>query len=104
MAKEYAKSFYNGKQWKQCREGYIKSVNGLCEPCLVKGKIVNGKIVHHKEYITPDNINDSSITLNWANLEYYCQDCHNQEHHGVIESAVRDDVMFDEQGNLIARG
>lgn len=51
MAKEWAKWFYNSTTWKKCREGYIKSVNGLCERCLDKGMIVPGKIVHHKVYL-----------------------------------------------------
>jgi len=95
MAKEWAKSFYQSKAWKKCRDGYIKSVYGLCERC---GK--PGYIVHHKKYITPKNINDPNITLNWDNLEYICQDCHNKEHHEKY-SATRNDVMFDEEGNLV---
>lgn len=102
MAKEYAKSFYKSKDWRQCRLGYIDSVNGLCERCLNKGKLRPGKIVHHIQYITPNNINDPYITLNWNNLEYVCQDCHNNEHQSKY-SAIRNDVMFDNEGNLVER-
>ena len=31
MAKDWARPFYNSKQWRKCREGYKQSVNGLCE-------------------------------------------------------------------------
>lgn len=97
MAKDYAKSFYRSAAWKKCRAGYIKHVHGLCERCGQPGYIV-----HHKKYITSDNINDPDITLNWNNLEYVCQDCHNKEHHeqyGVTAYGL----MFDGEGNLIQK-
>lgn len=104
MAKEYAKSFYKSKAWEDCREAYISHIGGLCERCLKRTpkRYVPGKIVHHIIYITPENINDPNITLAWDNLEYLCQDCHNIEHHGT-ETEVREDVMFDAEGNLIPR-
>ncbi len=102
MAKEYAKKFYKSKAWKQCRESYISKIHGLCERCQLKGKITPGYIVHHKEYITPKNINNPMIALNHDNLEYVCLDCHNKEHIGYSE-ITRDDVEFDSEGNLIKR-
>lgn len=78
--KDYAKTFYKSKAWQKCRAGYMKSVGGLCERCLMRGLIVPGVIVHHKCYLTPENIKDPSITLNFSNLEYLCHDCHNKEH------------------------
>ena len=92
--KEYAKEFYQSKVWRKCRAGYFQYKHGLCERCYAPGKIV-----HHKEYITPDNIHDPHITLNWDNLELLCQDCHNREHHG--SGITREDVVFDEDGNLV---
>ena len=99
MAKDFAAGFYKSKAWIGCRDGYIKSVNGLCERCLAKGQVVPGKIVHHKIYITPQNINDPDITLNWDNLELHCQDCHNQEHHAG--EATGEGLMFDGNGELV---
>lgn len=58
----------------------MRSVGGLCERCRKKGLIVPGEIVHHKVYISPDNINDPAITLNPDNLELLCRDCHAEEH------------------------
>ena len=78
--KDYAKAFYKSTAWQKCRASYIQSVGGLCERCLAKGLIVPGYIVHHKCHLTAWNIQDPSITLNWDNLEYLCQDCHNKEH------------------------
>lgn len=80
IMKDYAKTFYKSAAWLHCRDGYIKSVGGLCERCLSKGLIVPGYIVHHKCYLTPNNILDPDVSLNWNNLEYLCHDCHNKEH------------------------
>lgn len=74
------KSFYKTAAWLKCRAAYIKHVGGLCERCLARGLIVPGYIVHHKCYLTPENITDPSVTLNFDNLEYLCHECHNQEH------------------------
>ena len=80
MAKEYAESFYKSKTWERCRDAYIKSVGGLCERCLADGIIKAGVIVHHIEYITPNNITNPNITTSFDNLELLCSDCHNKEH------------------------
>lgn len=78
--KEYAKDFYQSAAWKRARQTVIKRANGLCERCMAAGQFVPGVIVHHKEYITPGNIHDASVTLNLDNLELVCEDCHNKEH------------------------
>ena len=79
MAKEFAKAFYNSRKWKKCRDAYIKHREaidgGLCESC--KERI--GYIVHHRTELTPDNINDPDITLNFRNLKYDCHICHQKE-------------------------
>jgi 5-methylcytosine-specific restriction endonuclease McrA len=95
MAKEFAKRFYNSKEWRKCRAGFIKSVYGLCSRCSKPGYIV-----HHKEVLTPRNINNPEITLNWNKLEYLCQECHNKEHMSKY-GPTREGLMFDEEGNLI---
>lgn len=100
VAKDFAIKFYNSKEWKKCREAYKQSVNGLCERCLKAGKYVPGDEVHHKTYLTPENINNPDITLNWENLELLCATCHSKEHNEK-HSPLRDDVMFDENGDLI---
>ena len=101
MAKEFAIRFYKSKAWKKCREGYIQSVYGLCERCNKEGKIVNGYIVHHKIKLTPSNINDVEVSLNWNELEYVCIDCHNKEHMGNHDIVVREGLMFNEMGEMI---
>ena len=78
--KEYASKFYKSNAWKQCRENYLKSVGGLCEKCMMKGLFVPAVIVHHRQHITEQNINDPNITLNHFNLEALCRECHHEEH------------------------
>ena len=100
VAKEWAKAFYNSKAWRQCREAYKQSVNGLCERCLKAGKYVPGDEVHHKIYLTPENINNPDITLNWDRLELLCATCHSKEHNEKY-SPVREGFGFDSNGDLI---
>ena len=95
MAKDWAKAFYKSAAWQKCRSAYIQSVFGLCEKC---GR--PGWIVHHKEKLTPVNINNPDITLNWDRLEYLCIDCHNRVHGGA---STADGLMFDERGDLVQR-
>ena len=103
MARDFSREFYNSKQWKKCRASYISSVNGLCERCLDNNKMVPGIEVHHKIYLSPDNINDPEITLSFENLELLCESCHNKEHMTKYD-VVREDVMFDSYGNLVRSG
>lgn len=95
MAREFAKPFYRSKAWKQCRAAYIILVHGLCERC---GK--PGYIVHHRKKLTPQTINDPAVSLNFANLEYLCGDCHNQDIYGEhSEKPVR--YRFGEHGQIL---
>ena len=80
MAKEFAKAFYKSKTWQRCRNDYAKSVGHLCEDCLKRGIYRAGEIVHHKVELTPNNLRDTSITLDWNNLELVCRDCHAKKH------------------------
>ena len=40
------------------------------------------------------------MTLNFDNLEYLCQDCHNLEHGSSDHKAIKDGFYFDEFGNF----
>lgn len=92
--KSWARSFYKSKAWRQCRDAFFVYRHGLCERCGGPGKIV-----HHKVYLTPQNINDPAVSLNHENLELLCQDCHNKEHHET--EPVAEGLRFDENGDLI---
>lgn len=95
--KEYAKDFYKSTAWKKARQTVIRRANGLCERCRAAGLYRPGVIVHHKNYITPENINDPGVTLNLDNLEYLCEDCHNKEHKAKPNNRYR----FDSNGELL---
>ena len=77
MAKEFAAAFYNSSAWRKCRKAYIsarESIDGgMCEYC----KEEPGYIVDHIEELTPWNISDPSIALNFDNFQYLCLACHN---------------------------
>jgi len=67
----------------------------MCERCYASGKIVPGTQVHHKIRLTPHNIHRPEISLNWANLELLCDDCHHEEH----ERGIR--WRADEDGHVV---
>lgn len=80
MAKEFSNSFYKSQLWVKCRNNYAASKGWLCERCLKKGLIVPGEIVHHVVELTPENINDQAVTINWSNLRLLCRECHAEVH------------------------
>lgn len=91
--KAWASCFYISRSWEETRAAYLMSQDYICERCGQPAKIV-----HHKRYLTRENINDPSVTLAWDNLEALCQDCHNREHHKRMK---RGRCRFDEDGNII---
>lgn len=76
----FAHSFYTSRAWRKCRRTYLQSVGGLCERCYAKGLIVPAVAVHHKIRLTPENLDDPSISLAFENCEALCESCHQQEH------------------------
>ena len=103
MAKEFSKSFYSSAAWQTARHAYIMhriSIDGgLCERC----HSVPGYIVHHKEHLAEDNMNNPCITIDQSNLMYVCKQCHDiiheAEYRGREPKAKR--YEFDENGNII---
>lgn len=83
--KTFAAVFYHSWAWTTCRRKYKKRVGGLCERCLKRGLIVPGVQVHHKTHLTPGNISNPEITLNFENLELLCDDCHKREHKNEVQ-------------------
>lgn len=101
---QFANVFYSSAAWKRCRRDLAKARGNMCERCYQKGLVVVGTRkrpleVHHKVKLTPENINDPSVTLNWDNMELLCRDCHEQLHG---KGPTRWDV--DELGRVTARG
>lgn len=96
MAQAFAEKFYKSSAWLKMRAFVLKRDDYLCVRC---GAI--GKIVHHKKYLTPENIDDPSISLNPDNLETLCEDCHNAEHMGALPTDSA--LCFTSDGRLIKR-
>lgn len=94
--RDFAKEFYQSKAWRETRAYIFKRDFGLCVRC---GK--PGEIVHHKRYLTPDNIDDPSVSLNEDNLETLCRECHALEHEGELPTDRA--LTFDENGDLVER-
>ena len=80
MHEQFANGFYGSKAWQRCRREYAKSRGGLCERCLANGVYTPGTQVHHRIRLTPENVHQPEITLNPANLELLCEQCHREEH------------------------
>ena len=88
-------AFYKSTRWLKARAAYLESRHYVCERC---GRAAT--IVHHRKYITPENVIDPSVTLNPENFEALCLACHNAEHfdQGVTARGLK----FDGHGNLVA--
>lgn len=100
MAREFSKSFYKSTVWKQTREYIFDRDNGLCQDCLNKGMIRPGKEVHHKIFLTIENINDTAITLGEDNLILLCKECHHKRHNK--RETTREGLVFNERGELVS--
>ena len=92
---DFAKQFYKSQAWKTTRAAVFSARKGLCDLCLRQGLYVPAEIVHHKTPLTPANIHDPNITLNWDNLQLLCRDCHARMH-----DAKQRRYKFDKYGRL----
>jgi len=107
------KDVYRTRAWQKIRFNVWLKQKCLCARC---GKPVYVKelsphiekqnrligIVHHKVYLTEENYIDPTIAFDENNLEGLCIDCHNREH--LSSAVIRDDVYFDENGQLKKKG
>lgn len=108
MARDFSKHVYHSARWAHLQQvamqrpntttGYCPS--GMCERCYQHGSLVPAKLVHHIKPISPENVNDPSITLNLDNLMRLCQDCHAAVHSSNPDVRPAR-YAFDESGNLI---
>ena len=101
MAKDFAKAFLHSKAWLRCRAGYIQERilidGGMCEVCREN----LGYIVHHKILLTPENIRNPEISLNWEHLSYECKNCHDQHEGHRVGCRSGLVCLFDDDGNPI---
>ena len=72
-------SFYNSSKWRKLRDVKFADANGLCENCLGKGIIKEGKEVHHIEPIE----DCWEKRLDYDNLKLLCRQCHNEAHERI---------------------
>ena len=57
-----------------------------------KGLVVPAVEVHHITELTPDNINDPSVSLNLDNLVSLCRECHRARHTGRVSRYEVDEL------------
>ena len=91
-------AFYNSTAWRRLSRAFLLSKYYICERC---GKPAD--IAHHKTHITATNIHNPDISLNPANLEALCIDCHNTEHFSAGGAVLRG-LAFTPDGDLQKRG
>ncbi len=72
--------FYASKAWRELTYNLKIERGGKCERCGARPLHFSSLIGHHKIYLTDDNLDDASISLNPKNIEVICQTCHNKEH------------------------
>lgn len=99
MAREFARQFYHSKEWEETRAYILRRDNYLCRMC---GSVAEE--VHHIEHLTPENIGDTSITMNPDNLISLCRDCHCKQHHKDRVKNRLPEQVFDENGYLVSIG
>jgi 5-methylcytosine-specific restriction endonuclease McrA len=102
MAREFARAFYNSKEWKKVREAVLMRDKYLCRHC---GKAAEE--VHHIIHLSPDNIGNPAVTMDMGNLISLCKDCHFEEHRGEHgkgrEIKEQDEYEFDQNGMLVKK-
>lgn len=102
MAQDWARAFYNGRAWLECRDSFIAERiaidGGLCQDCREN----LGEIAHHwPVMLTAENINDSEVSLNHRNLRWVCKECHDKyPGHGVAKP-ITPLLLFDANGDPI---
>ena len=70
---------YQSTEWKKIRKLKLQQ-NPLCEECLKMGLITPAQCVHHRIWLTLDNVHNPEIALNMENLVSLCLQCHNNIH------------------------
>lgn len=91
--------FYHSAAWKKARAAYLayrKAIDGgLCEVCRDE----LGDTVHHKTWLTDDNVDDVSVALSFDNFCLICRDCHAKEKDPSIKDSGR--YHYDADGNIL---
>jgi 5-methylcytosine-specific restriction endonuclease McrA len=96
MAKEFAKQFYSSLQWKSTRLLVLRRDLYTCQECFGN----RAQEVHHIIELTPENINDITVSLNPDNLLSLCHTCHTKITKGSTGD-VAEGYVFDDEGNVV---
>lgn len=110
MSKSFAQAFYHSAAWKKTRAYILMRDRYKCVRCSNPAEEV-----HHKIRLSPENINDITVTLNPSNLESLCGECHKKEHEAERINATlkgegksygdcREGFHFDKNGLLVPDG
>jgi len=94
MAKAFSAAFYKSKPWRAAREQCLHDSMYTCADC--GGRATE---VHHKNPLTPENINDPVIALGLDNLEALCWGCHDKRTKQCAD--VAEGYRFDENGYVV---
>ncbi len=97
MAKDWAKAFYNSREWHVARRIALRRDHYTCHDC--EGR---AEEVHHIIELTRSNMHDTDIALNQSNLMSLCRACHQRrtfEHN----ADVGDGLVFDADGFVVQR-
>ena len=123
----FAHKFYHSKEWRGTlgkdgkyhggmRNFIMDRAHGLCERCVERARkgevppdreLTPADVVHHITPLSPENMDDPSVTLDPANLMALCHDCHTEVHQhlgvGAMNGRRREEprVGFDEDGNVV---
>ena len=107
MAKPFAKTLYNSKEWEKVRQAVLVRDKGMCQ---MPGCYHPAEEVHHIIELTSENVGDAEIALNMDNLISVCKDCHFRIHREKILKSFkrrarrrildRNGNYFDEAGML----
>ena len=74
-------NFYRSRRWRNTRQDYINTTDGLCEWCLQTGRHKPGKEVHHIEFLKEfDYVNQTDKCWDFNNLVFLCRLCHDTVH------------------------
>lgn len=101
MAKEFAKSFYNSKEWKWLRLQVLKRDGRTCAYCGARATEV-----HHLIELNEKNIKNPEISLNPKHLQSLCHECHSMitmNEHGIKNIDCDMEYYFDDDGMLQRR-
>ena len=98
MARPFARSFYDSKEWERVRAYCLMRDRYCCQHCGLPAQEV-----HHIIHLSPDNIWDPQISLNPDNLVSLCRDCHFEQHREDANKGAdcADGFVFDEFGQLV---